>query len=290
MGLVPQRKLMPLLKIPTRSITLNYLDQGSGPVLMLVHGFPLSHQMWQTVVPQLAKHWRVIVPDLRGFGDSPWPDETQSTNVSLNQIPRITITDYARDLSELLLALGINQPIVLCGLSMGGYIALQFALNHADQLRGLVLCNTRAAADSPEVAANRERIAAQVLAEGNATLTESMLPRLFASTMFQQQPDVIAATQTVMLGTDRRAVAQAQLAMAQRPDVTMDLQRIAVPELSIAGEHDPISTAAEMAAWTAEFPHGRFVRLSDAGHMTPVEQPSEWFAAVQAWAEEQRLI
>ncbi len=93
---------------------------------------------------------------------------------------------------------------------MGGYIALQFALQHADQLRGLILCNTRAAADSSEVANNRERIAAQVLAEGNAALTESMLPRLFAPSVCEQNPEIISETKNIMLATDRRAVAQAQ--------------------------------------------------------------------------------
>ena len=154
-----------------------YLDRGAGRPLLLVHGFPLDHTMWAGQIESLASQCRVIAPDLPGFGRSP-PGGNDTA----------TMEQFADDLAALLDGLGIREPAVVCGLSMGGYIALQFWRKYAARLAGLILCDTRATADTPEAAAARQTMAARVLREGTAPLVETMLPKLLAETTRQRRP------------------------------------------------------------------------------------------------------
>ncbi len=117
-------------RINLEDITLNVIERGSGPPLLLVHGFPLDHQMWRGQIDELAEDFRVIAPDLRGFGAS---DATEGT---------VTMQQFADDLANLLDQLSVQQPVRLCGLSMGGYIAWQFWRRHGDRLSHLILCDT----------------------------------------------------------------------------------------------------------------------------------------------------
>src|SRR5689334_15957289 len=132
---------------------LNVLDQGAGPVLLFVHGFPLNHSMWREQVAALGDGHRIIAPDLRGFGQSTGAGET------------ITMAQLADDLAALLDALNIVEPITLCGLSMGGYVAFEFWRRHTSRLARLILCDTQAGADTPEAARGRLELAAKVLAQ-----------------------------------------------------------------------------------------------------------------------------
>src|SRR5215208_3874623 len=125
------------------------IDAGAGQPVLLVHGFPLDHSMWNAQIEALSNHSRVIAPDLRGFGQSPLG--------SVDSTHGITMERYADDLAEFLdkLNLGPDQPIVFVGLSMGGYIAWQFARKYASRLQALALLDTRALADSDEARAGR---------------------------------------------------------------------------------------------------------------------------------------
>jgi pimeloyl-ACP methyl ester carboxylesterase len=155
-------------KVRVSEIELNVVERGNGTPLVLVHGFPLDHSMWRGQLEGLADICRVIAPDLRGFGQS---------SVTPG---KIAMEQYADDMAALLDALGISQPVVFCGLSMGGYVAWQFALRHRARLAKLVLCDTRSIADSAEAAAGRQKTAERVLAEGPQVVAEAMLPKLFA--------------------------------------------------------------------------------------------------------------
>src|SRR5688500_5812427 len=128
---------MPIISIGSSSF--HVLEQGRGQLLLLVHGFPLDHTMWRAQVSDLAQDHRVIAPDLRGFG--------QSSPITADDAV-VTMAQYADDLAALLCALNINEPVTFCGFSMGGYIAWQFAARHANQLGRLILCDTKAAADT----------------------------------------------------------------------------------------------------------------------------------------------
>lgn len=242
---------------------LHVLTRGEGPPLLLVHGFPLDHSMWRHQIADLSQDFRVIAPDLRGFGASTLSEETTT----------ITMQQFADDLSELLTALGVREPVVFCGLSMGGYIGWQFERRHPEWLRALIQCDTRAVADSPEVAGNRRQAASDVLAGGPEVLAGQMVPRLFCEATLRSQPDIVTQTAAIMRGTNRRAIAAALLGMAERPDMTSALAQIHVPTLLLCGAHDVISPPAEMRSVAAAIPNARFVEIPDAGHMAPLEQP-----------------
>ena len=150
-----------------------HLAGDKGPVLALAHGFPLDHSMWKYQIEYFSKRTRVVAFDLRGFG--------QSTGGSEN----CTMADYADDCAAALMALGYEEPVVFCGLSMGGYVAWQFWKRHRQMLAGLILCDTRAAADTEEVARGRRRMAFDVLARGSHFVADAMLPRLMAPQTFE---------------------------------------------------------------------------------------------------------
>ena len=256
-----------------------FVDQGSGPVLLLVHGFPLDHCMWDAQIGAFAERYRVIAVDLRGFGQS-------SGVVGRSGVGRmVEMEQFADDLAALLDSLEIKEPIFLAGLSMGGYVAFQFALKWPQRLRGLILCDTKAMNDTPEMATTRRGTAKRILHNGPAELVESMMPRLFAeSTVAEstaaERPQLVDSLRGVMMETDRRAIAAAALGMARRPDVRPLLHRIKCPTLVIVGSHDVISPVEEMRAIADGISGSQFVQIDGSGHMSPMEKPEEFNAAV----------
>jgi len=257
-------------RITVRGIELAYVERGAGTPLLLVHGYPLDHSMWNAQIDTLADRegCRVIAPDLRGFGQS-----EASRGV-------VTMEDMADDLAALLDELGIDEPIVFCGLSMGGYVAFQFALKYAQRLAGLILCDTRAVADTPQLAAARRATAEEVLEEGSANLVAAMMPKLFAELSASGSPQMVESLGRVMLENNPQGTAAAALGMAQRPDVTASLCKIDCPALVIVGSQDAISTAAEMRSIADGIPGAEFVEIPNCGHMSPMEKPDEVNAAI----------
>lgn len=243
-------------------VELALVDRGQGPVTLLVHGFPLDGTMWSGQIDCLAEQGRVIVPDMRGFGQSgPAGDIT-------------TMEQMADDLAALLDALEIDEPIALGGLSMGGYVALAFAAKYVSRLAALVLCDTRAGADAPEAARGRHETARRVLAEGLGAVADSMMPRLLAPATERDRPDVADAVRRMILRADPRAVAAALRGMAQRADSTPLLGAIRCPVLAIVGAQDAITPPAEMRAMADAFPRARLVEIPGAGHLATMEQPA----------------
>ncbi len=251
---------------------LHYVEAGQGTPLLLVHGFPLDHTMWQGQIDGLAGKYRVIAPDLRGFGQS---GATQGL---------VTMQRMADDLAEMLTAINLNEPIVFCGLSMGGYVAWQFALRYRERLAKLIVCDTRAVADNAEAAAGRVALADRVRKEGPAFVAESMLPKLFAPATIAANAPCVEATRQAILRTNPHGIAAASRGMAQRPDVTGKLAELDLPVLVICGEHDAISGPVEMQEIAAALPQAKFVQIKDAGHMAPLEKPAEVNAAIRAFA------
>ncbi|MEZ6098913.1 MAG: alpha/beta fold hydrolase [Pirellulaceae bacterium] len=255
---------------------LNVHDEGRGPILLLVHGFPLDHSMWDGQIAGLADRFRVIAPDLSGFGRSTFRTDFDQ------QSPVTTMETFADELAALLDALQVQQKISLCGLSMGGYIAWQFWRRHRRRLDKLIVCDTRAGADPPEVARGRQLMAQRVLEEGAAPVAETMRPKLFADATHNRSPAIVAQTVQVMLDTSPLAIAAAQNGMAQRPDVTSWLPQIDVPTLVLVGQSDVISPVAEMRDIAAAIPRAAFVEIAGAGHMAPLEDPAAVNAAIAA--------
>lgn len=248
---------------------LAYVDQGTGPPVVLVHGFPLDHSMWSNQIEVLSASYRVIVPDLRGFGQSaPASGE------------KVTMEQFADDLAALADTLSVKEPLVLCGLSMGGYVAFAFWRKYAARLRALILCDTRATADTPEAARARLQVADQVVREGVPPLADTMRPKLFARTTVRQQPETLKALDRVMLALDPASVAAVNRGMAERRDMTAELSQIGCPTLVIVGQHDAISPPDEMRAIAERIPTAQLVEIPEAGHMTPMEKPAEVNAAI----------
>ena len=261
-------------RINLGEVALNVEIRGDGPVLLLVHGFPLDHQMWRHQLDELSSDFRVIAPDLRGFGRS---DPTPGI---------VTMQTYADDLAKLLDKLEVRAPVSLCGLSMGGYIAWQFVEWHRQRLAKLVLCDTRAIADTPEGAQGRLETAQKVLMDGPQALVEGMIPKLFAPATIESQPDLIAATRTIMLETSPEGIAAALRGMAERPNVMPSLPSYDVPALVICGAQDAIVSVDEMRTIAADLPQATFLEVKDAGHMAPLEQPGEVNAALRRFLQE----
>jgi pimeloyl-ACP methyl ester carboxylesterase len=252
------------------AVALSVTESGQGPPLLLVHGFPLSHQMWVGQLISLAAHARVIAPDLRGCGTS---QVTPGV---------VTMEQMADDLAALLDALDVTEPIVYCGLSMGGYVGFQFWRKYAARLRALVLCDTRAVADNPDEVATRKKVAEDVRRDGmQLGPAMEMLPRAFAPHSLENRPSVVQGVLRTILASQPEGVAAASLGMSQRPDVRDYLPRIAVPTLVIVGEHDAISPANEMRGIAEAIPGAEFVVIPGAGHMTPVESPAEFNLALE---------
>ena len=254
------------MKPTVKRIKLNGIDwhwstRALAPAVLLVHAFPLDHRIWDAQIEALSASFRVLAPDLRGFGQS----EVTGGRVGMPQ--------FADDLAALLDALGIAAPVALAGLSLGGYVALAFWQAYAHRLRALVLCDTRAAADPPEVAAGRSAAADRVLAEGAEFLAQSMLPRLLSPQTIQRRPEIVESIRGNILSHDPRGIAAAARGMAVRPDMTASLGRIRCPTLVLVGREDGVSPPGEMRAIAAAIPAARFVEIAGAGHLTAVEQP-----------------
>ena len=179
----------------------------------------------------------------------------------------------ADDLAGLLDALRIAEPVNLCGLSMGGYVAWQFWEHHRGRLASLILCDTRAAGDTPEGALGRLALAETVLAEGALPVADSMLPKLFAPRSLDSDPTYVESTKQVMESTRPTTIAAALRGMAERPDMTAELPAIELPALLLCGEHDVITPADEMRDVAKAMPDAMFRIIYGAGHMSPLERP-----------------
>ena len=249
--------------------TLSVADVGQGPPILFVHGFPLDHTMWRQQLAELSRDHRCIAPDLRGFGQS----SVTAGKVSMEQ--------FADDLAALLEALLITEPVTLCGLSMGGYIAWEFVRRHAERLHALILCDTRAAPDSPEAVANRVKLAEDVVRLGPELVANAMLPRLFAPNTTAHRPEWVHELRQVMLATNPLGIAAASRGMAERGDARPLLPMVDCPTLVIVGEHDVISPPAEMRDIASAIPRSVFQIIADSGHMAPLEQPSSANAAIR---------
>lgn len=264
--------------VPLNDTHLHVRDMGSGPVVLFVHGFPLDHTMWSMQWDDLARDHRILAVDLRGFGQSgPVPDSP------------LTMQQHADDLAALLDQLRVNSPVTFCGLSMGGYVAWQFWQRHQEKLAALILCDTRAAADSEEVARGRRYLAEQVLRNGNEQAGEDLLKKLFAEPSQTHCPDRIQATRDVIRRTAPASIAAAQRGMAERPDMRAHLAEIVCPSLVICGESDVITPPAEMRSMANQLGAADFAMIADAGHMAPLERPEATNRAIRAFLELHQL-
>jgi 3-oxoadipate enol-lactonase len=264
-------------KIPVGGVTLSCEMRGTGTTIVLLHGFPLDRRMWDAQIEMLSQSFRVIAPDLRGFGQSSLEPADVDSGVGMDH--------HATDVLAILDALGVTETVVLVGFSMGGYVAFQIALKHPARVRGLVLCDTRAVGDTEEAAAGRLKMANAVLdANSPEPALNAMLPKLLAPESHEQRPEVVAAIKEMILRQSPGGVAAAQRGMARREDVRDELKRILCPVLGIVGTADVISTPKEMREIIDALPDARLTEIP-GGHMTPMENAEAVTEAIKEFAE-----
>jgi pimeloyl-ACP methyl ester carboxylesterase len=253
------------MEAQVNGIKLHYEDHGQGKAVLLVHAFPLAGAMWQQQVAALKGQYRLIVPDMRGFGASEGtPGPT-------------TMETFADDLAALLDTLGIDK-VVLGGLSMGGYISFAFLRRHADRLRGLILCDTRATPDTPEGKENRETTAQMVENEGARAIADKMLPVMLSPAA---PDDLKTSVRGLIEQNSPQGIAAALRGMALRPDSSDLLPTIKVPTMVVVGSQDVLSTPKELHGLQAAIPGSRFVELGGAGHVANLENPEAFNDSVR---------
>lgn len=260
-------------RVQLRDVELNVYDQGKGMPVLFVHGFPLSHEMWQAQLDEFSSQYRVIAPDLRGFGGSTVTPGT------------VTMQQFADDLATLLDVLGVTEPVVYCGLSMGGYIGWRFLETYPTRVRALILCDTRALPDSEAAAATRHTTAQGVVSDGAGLMAKLMVPNIFASTTSKERPAVIEKVKQTVLKTDPQGIAAGLRGMAARPDSTYLLSTIRVPTLVICGDQDKLAAPDEMRGMAEAIDGAEFLLVPDAGHMAPTERPEIVNPAIKRFLE-----
>ena len=261
------------MKISLPDFTLAYEDQGSGLPVLFIHGFPLNRRMWAPQIEQLSSAARVLAPDLRGHGETlPTP-----APYSMDML--------ADDCAAFLEAIGIAQPVVVCGLSMGGYITLAFYHRHRPRVAGLILAATRAGADTPEGKANRDKAAGQVRELGIRTVVDSMLPKMMAPNTYASNPELVARVEEIMAGTSQEGMVAALLGMKERSDSTALLEQIDVPTLIVHGLDDQLIPVKEAESMHTAIKNSQLHLLQAAGHLLNLEQPGRFNQVVGDFLE-----
>jgi 3-oxoadipate enol-lactonase len=245
-----------------------YIDKGSGLPLVLLHAFPLNRCMWNPQLEYLSNSFRVIAPDYHGFGDSP-----------VAKIP-FSLETLADDIADLLSSLGVSNNIALLGISMGGYVAFEFARKFQRRLRALVLAATHPALDSDAGRQSRYAMAEKVRNEGAAGLAEGMIPRLLGKTTLVTQPEMSMKIRNLILRNQPEGIAHGSLAMATRRDSTDLLDLIHVPTLILSGAEDSIIPAIPPAVMHRKIAGSAWISIDQCGHLMNLERPDMFNNAV----------
>ena len=259
---------MPLCELPASGLTIGYDEAGVGGVpLVLLHAFPLDRGMWQPQLAALADVTRVVALDLPGFGES-------------SPAGAFTIDGVADAVAAFLAARGIPKAVV-CGLSMGGYVALAFARRHPEKLGGLILADTKAEPDDDTARAGREKSIALTREKGAAGLIGQMLPKMLCDDTREKKPDVVDTVRTIAGRQTVSGVTAALAALRDRPDATPALGNISANTLILVGEHDTITPPLAAASLAANIWGSAVVTVPGAAHLSNLENPEAFNAAVR---------
>jgi pimeloyl-ACP methyl ester carboxylesterase len=259
LGAGPSARPSAFQNVSIRGVATGVDEIGDGDAVLFVHGFPLDRTMWSEIAGTLTG-WRRIAPDLRGFGVSEGPDGGY------------TMAEYADDLAALLDLLEI-EDVLLCGLSMGGYVAFEFLRRHRERVRGLMLLNTRADQDDDVARANRNETITAIRRSGVGVLEDLLLHRLLAPDTIETMPHVVERLRRILGRHSTEGITGALEAMRDRSDSTPLLPSIDVPTLVVAGREDRLVSVESSQRLAAAIPGAQFTAIAEAGHLTPMEQP-----------------
>jgi 3-oxoadipate enol-lactonase len=249
-------------RLMVHGVNLAVEVRGEGPAILFLHGYPMDRTIWREQMEALNGYQR-IAPDLRGMGQSDAPDLGYSMSI------------YAADVAALLDALAV-ETVVLCGLSMGGYIAFEFLRHWRSRVRGLILMDTRAEADTPEGRRARDSAAATARERGAEAVADAMVPKMLAPVTLADQADTVERVRGMITNTPVAGIVGALAAMRDRPDSVSILPTLAdIPTLVMVGEADGLTPPDQARAMAQAIPGAQLVLISGAGHLPPVEQGRE---------------
>jgi len=253
-------------------IQLAYDDVGSGPAVVMIHGYPFNRSLWTEQVDALSSKYRVVTPDLRGFGES---DNSEGP---------ATMNRMAQDVATLMDQLGIDQAVI-AGLSMGGYVTLAFCKQFPERVKALVLADTRAQSDSEEAKQTRSQQAEKATTEGMAGIADAMLPKLLTPETVSKRPEVVKRVRDMMLKTKPQGAAGALLGMAQREDLSEFISTIGVPTMIVVGREDAITPVADSEKMKSKIATSHLVVIENAGHVSNLEQTEQFNFALLKFLE-----
>jgi YbgC/YbaW family acyl-CoA thioester hydrolase len=255
-------------RLTVNGVNLAVEVRGEGPAILFVHGYPLDRTIWRDQIDSLDGYRR-IAPDLRGMGQSDAPDLGYGMGI------------YADDLAALLDALGVNE-VVLCGLSMGGYVIFEFLRRWRHRVRALILMDTRAEGDSTEGRRARDAAAATARDGGAGAVGGALLPKMLAPGSEERAPELVDRVRRMMAATPVPGMIGALAAMRDRHDSTGLLPTLAnLPTLVLVGEADALAPPDAARRMATLIPGARLVVIPGAGHLPPVERPSETTAEIR---------
>ena len=257
-------------------MSMHVRDTGDGPVVVLLHAFPCDGRLWRPQADDLAgAGWRVLVPDLPGFGESALLDGEPSLDLVADEV--LAMLDDR----------GVDR-CVLAGVSLGGYVAMAVLRRRPDVAAGLVLCDTKATADADPARENRERLARLVLESPDdcaRILEQAVLPGLLGDTTRAQRPEVVETVRSWIAAAEADTVAWYQRAMAVRPDSVGVLGSVDAPTLVVWGEEDALASRAEQEIMRAASSDADLVVVQQAGHLANVERPEVVTAAMRRFLD-----
>jgi len=237
--------------------------------IVLIHGFPFDHRMWDALSPSLK--WRALAWDLPGAGAARGFESPEDYSIAGYAASEIGVLDL------------LKEQAVICGFSMGGYIVFELLRRFPDRVRAAILCNTKATADTPEAKRGRDALAARTRKEGMSAVADELVNRLVARVTREQRPEVVREVTKLILRQPVPGILGALRAMRERPDSTPLLGQIRVPVLVVAGDDDQIAPAEGMEAMARAIPGAQFVLIPQSGHLSPLEQPKAVSAALNAF-------
>lgn len=254
--------IWPMEKVTSGDSEIFYDISGDGPPVVLLHPFPVHHEFWLPILPFLSSRYRLIMPDLRGHGESGLGDGSA------------TMQKHAGDLARVMSAAGVDRaPLV--GVSIGGYAIFEFWRRFRERASALVLCNTKASADNDDARNARLQAARDVLERGTEPFFEGMRQKVLGETTRHSRPDLVDGALRMMRKMSAENVAEVQRGMAERPDSIATLKTINVPTLIITGDEDKMTGPSEAEIMKQNIAGSELRVIAKAGHYSPWEQPEE---------------
>ena len=262
-----------LVQAQINGITIAYSDQGTGLPIVFLHAFPLNRTMWATQEKALSSQFRIITIDLRGHGESDAP------------LWLYTLEQSADDVNALLDQLAIQQALFV-GLSMGGYILFAFYRKYAARVKGLILADTRAQADTAEEKDGRFQMAQTAYKKGPSAIADIMIPKLISPATIQTKQDLVQQVRAMIEGNQISGITGNLMAMAERSDSVPLLSQITCPTQIIVGELDQATPPSDAKLMAGEIPNAHLAIIPGAAHLANLEQPTTISQIVSSFASD----